>query len=186
MNNLEISAELTPNPNTLKFNVGTSGRSPLLPRGSVNFTDKSSAGDSLLALRLFEIEEVAGVMIGVDFVSVSKKPEADWQMMARDVVETIRYFIQSGEPVVAKYLEESAVEASPIEKQIREILDAEIRPAVARDGGDIIFYGYEDGVVKLHLQGACSSCPSSVLTLKMGIENRLKESFPEIKEVIQV
>ncbi len=173
---LEITAELTPNPNTLKFKVFKQ----LLPKGSYNFPDKPSAGDSLLAMRLFEIEDVAGVMIGVDFVSVTKKPDVDWQNMARDIVETLRHFLQSGEPAVAKFLEESVVEASPIEKQIREILDAEIRPAVARDGGDIIFYGYENGVVKLHLQGACSSCPSSVITLKMGIEHRLKESFPEI------
>jgi Fe-S cluster biogenesis protein NfuA len=180
---MDIMAELTPNPNTLKFRV----TKQLLSKGSCNFTNKEAAADSILASRLFEIENVAGVMIGIDFVTVTKVVEAEWPEIARDVVESIRYFLQSGEPAVAKHLEESVVTGgTEIENQIRQILDDEIRPAVARDGGDIIFYGFENGVVKLHLQGACSSCPSSVFTLKMGIENRLKQSFPEIKEVIQV
>lgn len=179
---MEIMAELTPNPNTLKFNVNKM----LIPKGSCNFPDKETSGDSLLAARLFEIENVAGVMIGTNFVTVTKNAEADWTEIARDIVESLRYFLQSGEPAVFKMAEERFVEETDMEKQIRQILDEEIRPAVARDGGDILFYGYTDGVVKLHLQGACSSCPSSIMTLKLGIENRLKQSFPEIKEVIQV
>lgn len=180
----EVMAEMTPNPNTLKFNVSK----PFLSApGSVNIPNKEAAQNSLLASRLFEIEHVSGVMIGIDFVSVTKTPDADWTAIARDVVESIRYFLQSGEPAVNQILLESLNQGgTEMEIQIRAILDAEIRPAVARDGGDIVFYGYENGVVKLHLQGACSSCPSSVMTLKMGIENRLKQSFPEIKEVIQV
>ena len=179
---LEIMAELTPNPNTLKFKV----LKQLIAKGSCNFPDKTSAQDSLLAARLFEIEHVTGVMIGVDFVSVSKEASADWPEMARDIVESIRYFLKSGEPAVFKVAEDSQNQGSEIERQIQEILDQEIRPAVARDGGDIIFYGYENGIVKLHLQGSCSTCPSSIMTLKFGIENRLKQSFPEIKEVVQV
>jgi Fe-S cluster biogenesis protein NfuA len=180
---MEVMAELTPNPNTLKFNV----HKQLLPFGSFNFLTKESAKESVLASRLFEVEHVASVMIGIDFVSVTKDEASEWPVIARDVVESIRYFLQSGEPAVSKSLEEKVTQGgTEMEMQIRAILDEEIRPAVARDGGDIIFYGYENGVVKLHLQGACSSCPSSVLTLKMGIENRLKQSFPEIKEVIQV
>lgn len=179
---LDIMAELTPNPNTLKFRV----LKQLISKGSCNFTGKEAAKDSLLASRLFEIENVTGVMIGVDFVTVSKEAAADWQEMARDIIESIRYFLNSGEPAVFKEAEESLNQGSEIERQIREILDAEVRPAVARDGGDIIFYGYEDGIVKLKLQGSCSSCPSSLMTLKFGIENRLKQSFPEIKEVVQV
>lgn len=179
----EIMAELTPNPNTLKFRVAKQ----LLPKGSCNFKDREAAKDSVLASRLFEVDNVAAVMVGVDFVSVTKTAESDWQELARDVVESIRYFLQSGEPAVNKFIEETLTGGgTEMEQKIREILDEEIRPAVARDGGDIIFYGYEDGVVKLHLQGACSTCPSSIMTLKMGIENRLKQSFPEIKEVIQV
>lgn len=179
----EVMAEITPNPHTLKFNISKQ----LLPFGSCNFPDKESAKDSLLASRLFEIEHVAGVMIGIDFVSVTKTADVEWPVMARDVVESLRYFLQSGEPAVSKTLQGTMEHGgSEIENQIRSILDEEIRPAVARDGGDIIFYGYENGIVKLHLQGACSSCPSSVMTLKMGIENRLKQSFPEIQEVMQV
>ena len=184
-NKIEIMAEITPNPNTLKFNV----HKQLLPLGSCNFPNLESAKDSVLAARLFEIENVKGVMVGIDFVTVTKSADAEWPVMARDIVESIRYFLQSNEPAVSKELEAAlggTAGGSEMERQIRTILDEEIRPAVARDGGDIVFYGYEDGVVKLHLQGACSSCPSSVITLKMGIENRLKQAFPEIKEVIQV
>lgn len=180
---IEVMAEMTPNPHTLKFNVSKQ----LLPFGSCNFPDKESAKDSILASRLFEIEHVAGVMIGIDFVSVTKAPEVEWPAIARDVVESLRYFLQNQDPAISKSLQQTIEKGgSEIEIQIQSILDEEIRPAVARDGGDIIFYGYENGVVKLHLQGACSSCPSSVMTLKMGIENRLKQSFPEIKEVVQV
>jgi Fe-S cluster biogenesis protein NfuA len=180
---VEVMAELTPNPNTLKFNV----HKQLIPFGSCSFANKDAAKDSVLASRLFEIEHIANVMVGIDFVSVTKTPDMEWPALARDVVESIRYFLQSGEPAVSKSLLEGIQHGgSEMEMQIRAILDEEIRPAVARDGGDIIFYGYENGVVKLHLQGACSTCPSSIMTLKMGIENRLKQSFPEIKEVIQV
>jgi Fe-S cluster biogenesis protein NfuA len=179
----EVMAELTPNPNTLKFNV----YKQLLPIGSCNFPTKEAAKDSVLAARLFEIEHVASVMVGIDFVSVTKTADIEWPALARDVVESIRYFLQSEEPAVSKSLQASMEHGgTEMENNIRAILDEEIRPAVARDGGDIIFYGYENGVVKLHLQGACSTCPSSIMTLKMGIENRLKQSFPEIKEVIQV
>lgn len=179
---LEIMAELTPNPNTLKFRV----LKQLISKGSCNFTNKEAAKDSLLASRLFEIENVTGVLIGIDFVTVTKEASAEWPEIARDVIESIKYFLNSGEPAVFKEAEDQLNQGSEIERRIREILDAEIRPAVARDGGDIIFYGYEDGVVKLHLQGSCSTCPSSIMTLKFGIENRLKQTFPEIKEVVQV
>lgn len=179
---MEIMAELTPNPNTLKFRV----MRQLISKGSCNFSTKEAAKDSLLAARLFEIEHVSGVMIGVDFVTVSKEASADWQEMARDIIESIRYFLSTGEPAVFKEAEEAQTVGSEIERQIRQILDDEIRPAVARDGGDIIFYGFENGTVKLHLQGACSTCPSSIMTLKFGIENRLKQAFPEVKEVVQV
>ena len=180
----EVMAELTPNPHTLKFNV----YKQLIPFGYCNFQSKESAKDSILGSRLFEIEHISGVMVGIDFVSVTKTPDIEWPALARDVVESIRYFLQSGEPAVSRTVLDAIEQGGggEIETQIRTILDEEIRPAVARDGGDIIFYGFENGVVKLHLQGACSSCPSSIMTLKMGIENRLKQSIPEIKEVIQV
>ena len=182
---IEISVELTPNPNTLKFIVNRN----LIERGTRNFPTKESAGDSALPALIFENETVGGIMIGPDFISVTKKPEFDWPTIAQGIVETIRTFLASGKTPVSEASADSALpgrEISAIEQQIIEILDNEIRPAVARDGGDIVFYGYDNGIVKLHLQGACSTCPSSIMTLKMGIENRLKQALPEIKEVQQV
>lgn len=190
MSDIEISAELTPNPNTLRFVVNRE----LLASGSCDFPNLESAKDQPLPAALFEIEHVAGVLIGTDFITVTKKSNVEWPVAAVPVVEKIRSFLNTGQPVVVDAADTGAMNCAPaagpeitggIEDQIREILDNEIRPAVARDGGDIIFYGYENGVVKLHLQGSCSSCPSSVMTLKVGIENRLKMAFPEIKEVIQ-
>ena len=135
-------------------------------------------------------------MLGPDFVSVTKSQNADWQALLPPVIERLKAFLSSGEPAIADSLIPSAEEHKQdtvagdaqhdIEMKIREILDQEIRPAVARDGGDIVFYGFQDGVVQLHLQGACSSCPSSIMTLKLGIENRLKQSIPEVREVLQV
>ena len=198
MSDIEISAELTPNPNTLRFVVNRE----LLAAGSRDFPNAESAKDQPLPGALFEIEHVAGVLIGTDFITVTKKSSIDWPVAAVPVVEKIRVFLQTGQPVVLPLSSPDDFAGDPlkmdsrfrgndttiggIEDKICEILDNEIRPAVARDGGDIIFYGYENGVVKLHLQGSCSSCPSSVMTLKVGIESRLKMAFPEIKEVIQV
>lgn len=190
MSDIEISAELTPNPNTLRFVVNRE----LLSSGSRDFPNLESAKGQPLPAALFEIEHVAGVLIGTDFITVTKKSNIEWPVAAVPVVEKIRSFLNAGQPVVTGTADPGEFNGAParnpeipggIEDQIREILDNEIRPAVARDGGDIIFYGYENGVVKLHLQGSCSSCPSSVMTLKVGIENRLKLAFPEIKEVIQ-
>ena len=191
MSDIEISAELTPNPNTLRFVVNRE----LLPSGSRDFPNLESAKDQPFPSALFEIEHVSGVLIGTDFITVTKKSNIEWPVAAVPVVEKIRSFLNTGQPVVTDAAvtpgefngapARNAEIPGGIEDQIREILDNEIRPAVARDGGDIIFYGYENGVVKLHLQGSCSSCPSSVMTLKVGIENRLKMAFPEIKEVIQ-
>lgn len=190
MSDIEISAELTPNPNTLKFVVNRE----LLSSGSHDFPSLESAKGQPLPEALFEIEHVSGVLIGTDFITVTKKNGVEWPVAAVPVVEKIRSFLNTGQPVVTNDVQSGDFKGAParnaeipggIEDQIREILDNEIRPAVARDGGDIIFYGYENGVVKLHLQGSCSSCPSSVMTLKVGIENRLKMAFPEIKEVIQ-
>ena len=183
-----ITAEITPNPNTLKFNIGTT----LVETGSVNFTDAAKAKGVLLAETLFGLENVLGVMIGQTFVTVTKRPEASWQTMAEPIIQTLKDLIASGKALLpAGYAPAAGPEAAhgangDIERRIREILDAEIRPAVAMDGGDITFYGYDNGIVTLHLQGSCSSCPSSVLTLKMGVENRLKSLIPEVREVVQV
>ena len=188
MDTVNITAEITPNPNTLKFNLGRT----LIESGSVNFTDAQRAKGVPLAEALFGIDNVLGIMAGRDFVTVTKKPESSWNTMAEPIIQTLKTLLASGKPLLpADYAATSApaehhAANGEIEKRIKEILDAEIRPAVAMDGGDITFYGYDNGVVTLHLQGSCSSCPSSVLTLKMGVENRLKSLIPEVREVVQV
>ena len=187
--NFTINAEVTPNPNTLKFNVGRT----LVETGSLNFPDKEKAKGVLLAETLFGIPNILGVMVGHDFVTVTKLPESGWQALAQPVIETLKKLLSSGQALLPSDIKPSAVGADghvagggEIERRIKEILDSEIRPAVAMDGGDITFYGYENGVVTLHLQGSCSHCPSSIMTLKMGVENRLKSLIPEIREVVQV
>ena len=187
-NAIEISAEITPNPNTLKFNVNKT----LLKAGSVNFPDKAKAKGALLPERLFKIENVLGVMIGQSFVTITKNPDSAWPSLVPAVTETLKSLFSSNEVLFPQQAaaDESVPSAnaanSEIEKKIRAVLDNEIRPAVAMDGGDITFYGYEDGVVTLHLQGSCSTCPSSIMTLKMGVENRLRALIPEVREVVQV
>ncbi len=181
---LKISAQITPNPNTLKFVLNNT----LIPSGSLGFSNPEKAQTSPLPKALFDIDGVSGVMIGINFVSVSKTNQVDWAALAEPITDTLKALIVDGailiDDTLLQLTQNSA--SSDIENRIKEILDTEIRPAVAMDGGDITFYGYEDGIVSLQLQGACSSCPSSTITLKMGIENRLKEEFPEIIEVVQV
>lgn len=183
MHPIQISAEITPNPNTLKFNVDKI----LVESGTLNYTDKEKAKGVKLAEKLFDIENVLGIMIGRGFITVTKAPAANWSNMAEAVTQTIKTLLESGEKILPETAIASASSAnSEIEQKIMDILDAEIRPAVNMDGGDITFHGYQNGVVTLHLQGSCSSCPSSVMTLKMGVENRLKALIPEIREVVQV
>lgn len=186
-NTVEISAEITPNPNTLKFNVNKT----LIVSGSINYPDKDKAKGALLPARLFEIENILGVMIGPTFITVTKNPDSQWPALVPEVTETLKTLLSSKETLFPQQAPADAVPAvnpanTEIERKIREVLDNEIRPAVAMDGGDITFYGYEDGVVTLHLQGSCSSCPSSIMTLKMGVENRLRSLIPEVREVVQI
>ena len=186
-NAVEISAEITPNPNTLKFNVNKT----LITSGSINYPDKAKAKGALLPERLFEIENVIGVMVGQSFITITKNPDSQWPSLVPAVTETLKSLLGSKETLFPQEATEAEIKTentakSEIERKIREVLDAEIRPAVAMDGGDITFYGYENGVVTLHLQGSCSSCPSSIMTLKMGVENRLRALIPEVKEVVQV
>jgi Fe-S cluster biogenesis protein NfuA len=191
-NPVEISAEMTPNPNTLKFNVNK----VLMASGSVNFPDADKAKGSF-AEELFTVENVIGVMVGRDFITVTKSPAANWQTMVEPVTKKIRHLFETNKFTIPQAGRETSAEGTgvpgapasdniEIENKIRKILDAEIRPAVNMDGGDITFHGYYDGVVTLHLQGSCSSCPSAIMTLKMGVENRLKAMIPEIREVVQV
>ncbi len=180
---LQISIQLTPNPNSLQFCANRE----LVTGGSYNFPDSESAKGSPLAEALFGLGSVSGVLIGRDFVTVTKKPEQEWSVIAASISEVLNKRLTASEKLVDEsQTKKSDSPISETEMQIRRVIDEEIRPAVARDGGDIIFDSYEEGIVRLRLQGACSSCPSSIMTLKMGIENRLKQVIPEIREVVSV
>lgn len=182
---IQISAEITPNPNTLKFNVDRT----LVTSGTLNFPDKEKARGSALAEGLFAIENVLGVMVGHDWITVTKAPSAGWQDMAEPISKRLRELFESGKvllPATQGQEASAGGDNTDIERRIIDILDAEIRPAVNMDGGDITFHSYSNGVVTLHLQGSCSSCPSSIMTLKMGVENRLKSMIPEVREVVQI
>jgi len=182
-----IQTEKTPNPSTLKFLPGRA----VMAEGTADFRDAEAARRSPLAERLFRIEEVRSVFFGGDFITVTKAEEADWQAIKPIVLGVIMEHFVTGAPVLldsagATASDEElpiAQEDAEIVGQIKELLDTRVRPAVAQDGGDIVFRGFERGVVMLHLQGSCAGCPSSTATLKMGIENMLKHYIPEVVEV---
>src|SRR5215470_2158053 len=182
---LFIETEQTPNPATLKFLPGRS----IMASGTADFTSAEKAARSPLATRLFQVEGVTGVFLGADFVTVTKADGRSWQVMKPAILGVIMEHLTANRPIL---LEETAAAAAPVGEedeltaQIRELIDTRVRPAVAQDGGDIIFQGFEDGVVYLHMQGSCAGCPSSTATLKMGIENMLKHYVPEVVEVRQV
>lgn len=182
---IDISLEFTPNPNTLKYVTNRT----LLERGAANFSSQNAAERSPLAKRLFSVLGVSAVMIGKNFVTVTKGAEGDWEGLNRGVNEVLADHLGKNMPVVDADFTTGGPTgqgSGAIEDKIREILDREIRPAVAMDGGDITFEKFENGTVYLYLQGSCSGCPSSTATLKMGIENRLKEAIPEVQEVVSV
>lgn len=185
-NDVYVSLEFTPNPNTLKYSVNRQ----LLEKGAVSFVKKADAEKrSPLAAKLFEIPGISGVMVGKDFVTVTKTEEGDWDVVHKGCSTQIESHLRDGLPVVLDTGESTDAHKggnTETENKIREILDNEIRPAVAMDGGDITFEKYEGGVVYLYMQGACAGCPSSTATLKMGIETRLKEAIPEIQEVVAI
>lgn len=177
-----VFVEPTPNPNSLKFVVGRQ----IVSHGPYEYARASEAAKSKLAQALFAIGGVEGVFVGSNFVTVRKDEDASWDAIEPKALSAIEDAASSGEPVV---LEEKAAKAksgggSAQEIVIRQILDEEIRPAVASDGGDVQFESYDGGILKLKLVGACSGCPSSLMTLKMGIERRLKEDVPDLVEVI--
>jgi Fe-S cluster biogenesis protein NfuA len=186
MNEVEVSLEFTPNPNTLKFLVNQA----LLDKGALNYTNLEAATNSPLAQKLFGVSGITGVMIGHNFITITKGEQGDWEQIHQATVDTITTHLKSGGKVVEGDVSSAPVNhtsaTGEVESQIRKVLDEEIRPAVAMDGGDITFDKYENGVVYLFLQGSCSGCPSSTMTLKMGIETRLKELVPEIKEVVAI
>ena len=179
---IKIHTEGTPNPNALKFVLSK----VILESGSANFPDKNSSSNSPLAQKLFEVTSVKEIFFGRDFITVSKTAESAWDDIYDALLKIINNHFESGEQILLKSKVTSLKGSNDIEQKIHEILDAQIRPAVASDGGDVIFDSYKDGILKLHLQGSCSHCPSSIMTLKVGIESMLKKAIPEIKEVVSV
>ncbi len=179
-----IQTEKTPNPNTLKFMPGET----VLEQGTATFKTRDDAlGVSALASVLFEIPDVEQIFFGSDFITVTKKDAADWGMLKANVLTTVMEHYISGRPVMKadgkpkiNKADTSTEEDSELVKQIKELIDTRVRPAVAEDGGDIIYQGFTDGVVYLELHGSCSGCPSSTITLKNGIENMLKHYIPEV------
>ena len=175
-----IQTESTPNPNTLKFLPGRD----VAGHGSANFTDAGAAGRSPLARRLFGVEGVAGVFLGADFVSVSKSEAEDWSALKPMVLAAIMDHFASGAPSLDDdNAAPTASDDNELVIQIKDLLDKHVRPSVAGDGGDIVFRGFEDGIVYLHMQGSCHGCPSSTATLKHGIENLLRYYVPEVRAV---
>lgn len=180
-----IQTESTPNPATLKFLPGQT----VLEVGTADFPNVEAAGKSPLAKRIYAVGGVTGVFFGNDFVTVTKSEDTDWQHIKPSILGAIMEHFQSGAPVIegeggatGGHAEHTG-EDGDIVRQIKELLDTRVRPAVAQDGGDITFHGFDRGVVYLHMQGACAGCPSSTLTLKMGIENLLRHYIPEVTEV---
>lgn len=176
-----IQTESTPNPLTLKFMPGIE----VMASGTMFFTTKEDATISPLAMALFEVEGVTAVFFGSDFITVTKDEDSHWEALKPILLTTIMDHLVAGKPVMLegatkKATTETTGEDSDIVAQIKELIETRVRPAVAQDGGDIIFRGFEDGIVQLELHGACSGCPSSTVTLKNGIENMLKHYVPEV------
>ncbi|MEM0996496.1 MAG: NifU family protein [Bacteroidota bacterium] len=179
---MTIYTEITPNPATLKFVTDKI----LLTSGSADFPSADSTADSPLAQKLFELAFVKGVFIGYNFVSVTKADDKEWEAVIPLLKSTLKAYLESGEPILLNQeTPEPVVESEddPTIRRIKQLLEENIRPAVAMDGGDVIFESFDEGKVKLRLQGACSGCPSSTMTLKMGIEGLLTRMVPEVKEV---
>jgi Fe-S cluster biogenesis protein NfuA len=177
-----IQTESTPNPATLKFLPGRT----VLPEGAADFPNRDSAAASPLARRLFGVDGVEGVFFGTDFITVTRG-DMEWAHLKPAILGAIMEHFASGQPVMEGAAQAGHAEHdgpdSEIVGQIKELLDTRVRPAVAQDGGDITFHGFDKGVVYLHMRGACAGCPSSTMTLKMGIENLLRHYIPEVTEV---
>ena len=180
-----IQTEQTPNPQTLKFLPGK----VVMEEGTAFYQNVDETSDSPFAKRLFGVEGVEGVFFGSDFITITKSQSLDWQVLKPLILGSIMDHYNSGDLTITNEIkkENNSLEKNEndtdIVKQIKELLDTRVRPAVAMDGGDIIYDSFKDGVVYLHMQGACSGCPSSTATLKMGIENMLKHYVPEVQEV---
>ncbi len=180
-----IQTEETPNPAALKFLPGRA----VLDTGVADFITRDAAQRSPLARLLFEIDGVAGVFLGSDFVTVTKTGDKSWQVLKPMVLGAVMDHFTSGAPVMEGEAEDDSDEFSDegadadVISQIKELIDTRVRPAVAQDGGDIIYKGFKNGTVYLNLRGSCAGCPSSTATLKMGIENMLRHYVPEVLQV---
>ncbi|MCX8019806.1 MAG: NifU family protein [Chitinophagaceae bacterium] len=186
---VSIYTEMTPNPETMKFVANKL----LYPGKSIDFPDASSAGPSPLATELFGFPFIKSVFIASNFVTLTKTPETDWQDVIPSIREFLKEYLEEGKPIIneeelAATKKETGNEISPddddVVRRIKELLDNYVRPAVEMDGGAIQFKSYKNGVVNLMLQGSCSGCPSSMITLKAGIESMMKRMIPEVKEVV--
>ena len=177
-----IQTEDTPNPDTLKFMPGDK----VLKSGSVDFSSIEASSTSPLASRLFEIEGVSRVFLSSDFISVTKTPLLEWNALKPSILTGIMEHYSSGLPAInieEETSDNNSEEDTEVIKQIKDLLETRVRPAVAMDGGDISFCSFEAGIVTLQMKGACAGCPSSTATLKMGIENMLRHYIPEVTEV---
>lgn len=179
-----IQVEETPNPETLKFLPGQN----VLDKGTAEFTSNEESMRSPLAKRLFELEGVERIFYGQDFISVTKAQDRQWMLLKPKVLGAIMEHFSSQAPLFTDMADHTKNDESPeqddeITRQIKELLDTRVRPAVAMDGGDIVFHSFTDGILYLKMQGACAGCPSSTATLKAGIENMMQHFVPEVEEV---
>ena len=177
-----VQTETTPNPNSLKFLPGKI----VSNNGSYEITNKDDTKNQLIR-NLLSVNGVEGIFLGKDFISINKNEHTSWDEIRHIAISLINDFYKDGkEYVIEKNLNEDIENLEEIEKKIVQVLDQKVRPAVAKDGGDIKFKEFKDGVVKVQLQGSCSGCPSSTMTLKQGVQNLLCHYIPEVKEVIAV
>lgn len=179
-----MHAERTPNPNSMKWVMG---KRIVEGSASANFDAPPGRDVSPLAQELFAVDGVVGVFLAANFATVSKREETEWVDIAQPIVDALKHHLGSGKPALGPGYQVSAAETGgALVQRIRQLLDVEIRPAVARDGGDILFVGFRDGVVELQMRGACSGCPSATATLKLAVESRLREEIPQVREVVAV
>lgn len=177
-----IQTEETPNPDSLKFIPGRT----VLEAGTASFSTLDECHRSPFARRLLSVDGVEAVFFGSDFITITKAIDQDWYILKPSIIGIIMEQFVTGLPVLidtSETLSAQDAETDPIVQQIKELIDTRVRPAVAQDGGDILFHSFENGIVYLKMQGACSGCPSSTATLKSGIENMLRYYIPEVEEV---
>ena len=181
---MKVTFETTPNPATLKFLLQQQVTEEAFDCPNAQDTERSP-----LAAKIFGFPWTTSVFVGQDFITVTKQEWVDWSLLAEPLAGLIQEHLDKNEPVVVARRNFAAADDSndtPLVKNIKRLLDNEIRPVVALDGGDIVFHKYENNILSIHMRGACAGCPSSAATLKQGIEVRLKEAFPEIQEVVAI